>query len=117
MLTEKIPNTAEDPISYIHKNVTNSIFIRPVTEEELIKMMKNLKHSSSGWDELCPSVIKSSCTEIVSPLLHICNISLLSGIFPNELKIAKVIPLYKSGDVMQLVNYRPVSICPSSLKF
>ena len=38
--------------------------------------------------------------------------SLLHGIFPNELKIARVIPLYKGGDSKYLVNYRPVSVLP-----
>ena len=40
---------------------------------------------------------------------HIC-------IVPDSLKIAKVIPLFKSGDRDIFTNYRPVSILPASLK-
>ena len=41
---------------------------------------------------------------------HICNCSLRSGIFPNKLKIAKVLPLFKSGDPQIVSNFRPVSV-------
>ena len=40
------------------------------------------------------------------------NISLLKGVVPSELKIAKVIPLFKSGDPTKFSNYRPVSVLP-----
>ena len=41
---------------------------------------------------------------------HIFNISLQQGVFPNELKVARVIPLFKSGNTMLFSNYRPVSV-------
>ena len=54
------------------------------------------------------------CIDIVStPLAHIINLSISNGIVPDEMKIAHVIPLYKSGDCELIVNYRPVSILPS----
>ena len=40
------------------------------------------------------------------------NISLLNGVFPSELKIARVIPLYKSGEPGSFSNYRPVTVLP-----
>ena len=46
------------------------------------------------------------------PLTHIMNMSILHGVFPSELKIAKVIPLFKAGDKMVMSNYRPVSVLP-----
>ena len=47
---------------------------------------------------------------IVNPLAYICNLSLKQGIFPTELKIANVLPLYKSDDPFCFDNYRPVSL-------
>ena len=46
------------------------------------------------------------------PLTHICNLSFQKGVFPTELKIANVVPIYKSGDEMIFTNYRPVSVLP-----
>ena len=63
------------------------------------------------------SIIKQ-CIDIVStPLAHIINLSISNGIVPDEMKIAHVIPLCKSGDRELIVNYRPVSILPSFSEF
>ena len=49
--------------------------------------------------------------EVVSPLLaHIFNVSINNGIFPNKLKVARVLPIYKEGDKKERGNYRPVSV-------
>ena len=63
------------------------------------------------------SVIKQSINLISIPIAHIMNLSINHGIVPNEMKIARVIPLFKSGDYGTFTNYRPVSILPSFSKF
>ena len=57
-------------------------------------------------------MIKHIKESIIVPLVHICNRSFVTGIFPSELKIANVVPIYKSGDEMAFSNYRPVSVLP-----
>ena len=49
---------------------------------------------------------------ISEPLTHIINLSIRSGIVPDRMKIARVIPIFKSGDSSLLTNYRPVSVLP-----
>ena len=46
------------------------------------------------------------------PLLHIFNLSLQTGVFPDKLKIARVIPLFKGGENYKLGNYKPISVLP-----
>ena len=56
-------------------------------------------------------------SEIFSNVLcYLFNSCILSGVFPSELKIAKVIPLYKSGNSNCMSNYRPISILPTISK-
>ena len=55
-------------------------------------------------------------SSISEPLALIINQSLTTGIFPNNLKIAKVIPLFKKDDETNLENYRPISILPAMSK-
>ena len=43
----------------------------------------------------------------------IINQELESGIFPDSLNIAKVIPLYKKGNINSITNYRPISLLPT----
>ena len=49
-------------------------------------------------------------------LKHICNSSLEQGIFPDDMKIARVIPLLKAGDKQNVSNYRPISLLPQFSK-
>ena len=50
--------------------------------------------------------------DIARPLAHIFNVSFSSGVFPDALKIARVVPVFKGGDHSKSVNYRPISILP-----
>ena len=47
---------------------------------------------------------------LLNPLVHMFNLSFSTGIFPSELKIAKVIPLFKHGNKSDFSNYRPTSL-------
>ena len=64
----------------------------------------------------CISNYDNSIPYIVKPLAHICNTSVMNGIFPDRMKIARVIPLFKNGDVKEFSNYRSVSILPQFSK-
>ena len=79
---------------------------------QLISIIKTLKNGSSGWDNISTKVIKASSSQLIKPLAHIFNLSLTSCVFPLELKIARVIPIFKSGDPSNLSNYRPASVLP-----
>ena len=83
-----------------------------VISDEVIKIIKQLNTGSCGWDDISASVVKTTFQSFIEPLTHILNISITKGVFPNEMKIARVIPLFKSGDSMVFSNYRPVSVLP-----
>ena len=62
------------------------------------------------------NLLKLIKNEICESVTLIINQSLTTGIFPNKLKIAKVIPLFKKGDIYTFKNYRPISLLPSISK-
>ena len=92
--------------------VFESMVITPVVEEEVQAIIKSLKDSSAGWDDISARVVKTTYSSFITPLTHIMNISLLNGVFPSELKIARVISLFNSGEPSNFSNYRPVSVLP-----
>ena len=53
---------------------------------------------------------------LVKPLKFLINQTLTTGIFPRELKISRVKPLFKKGDPMRFSNYRPISLLSSISK-
>ena len=63
-----------------------------------------------------PNVIKFIIKNIALPLCDVFNKSLLSGYFPDKLKVAKVMPFYKGDDKRLLNNYRPISVLPAFSK-
>ena len=78
---------------------------------EIINVTKNLKNcDSSGFDEIPTKVIKATIECIAEPLAAIINLAISSGIFPEKMKIAKVCPIFKSGNKGEVTNYRPISI-------
>ena len=48
----------------------------------------------------------------MAPLFHIFNLSLRTGVFPEDLKKTKVIHVYKSDDRKDINNYSPIAILP-----
>ena len=54
--------------------------------------------------------VRESINYISEPLTYVLNLSINSGIVPGQMKLAGVVPLYKSGDKSLLSNYRPVSV-------
>ena len=65
---------------------------------------------TEGLDSMSNKLIKNITHSIAAPLTHVINKSLESGICPDGMKIAKIIPLHKSGDEKLANNYRPISI-------
>ena len=106
--------------NFLGNSNNQSIFLSSVEESEIIKIVKNWKNKkSTGFDNIDMTIVKQVISHIVKPLSYtacICNMSLTSGIFPNNMKIAKVIPLYKANGKNEFTNYRPVSLLPQFSK-
>ena len=111
-LAKNIPSVDKSPCAFMKDRVLDDMFINDVTDDELTCIIKNLKESSPGWDEISSRVIKSTYSVFKTPLKHVLNLSLSTGVFPYELKVARVIPLFKAGDPLLFSNYRPVSVLP-----
>ena len=61
--------------------------------------------------------LKDGANISVKPIVKGCNISISSGLFPSDCKIAKLKPLYKQGSNTNLENFRPISLLPLISKF
>jgi Notch-like protein len=80
------------------------------------KIIKSLKSkNTSGYDKIS-NHIKLSSPFTISPLTHICNAALNSGVFPDRLKYAIVKPIHKKGSKQDILNYRSVSLLTSFSK-
>ena len=78
---------------------------------EILRVIKTLKNSNSlGHDNLPTKFIKLSAAQIAPALEKIFNLAMKLGTYPDALKVAKVIPIFKKGSPTSLNNYRPISV-------
>jgi hypothetical protein len=77
----------------------------------MVKVIENLQNKKSpGPDNITPKLLKSCVATLSGPLTHIANLSFANGHFPSQLKLAKVIPIFKKSDLTHPGNYRPISL-------
>ena len=88
----------------------NRIFLSEVTANEISQILGSLKNGAAGYDEINACLLKLVSPFISEPLMYLCNQSLSEGLFSTELKLANVIPSYKSDYSFVFNNYRPVSL-------
>ena len=96
--------------SYLRHRNPSTIFLEPVTIEEIMKTIIALKDASAGWDSINKYMLINILDSILVPLTHILNCSIIQGVFPNKLKIAKIKPIYKADNKHKYSNYRPISL-------
>ena len=109
-LQNSIPPIINDPI---RESLTHSMFLKDTTEQEIERIIARMKNKTSfGPDGISPKLLKLSSVSVVTPLTVLINRCMGSGLFPESLKVAKVIPIYKSGNQEDFSNYRPISLLP-----
>ena len=109
----KIAIGKQDFSSYLKLLPTQpkSLFLMPCTENEIEVILRNLGNkTSSGNDNISNVLLKKIYPCLLLPLTIIFNNSMVNGIFPNSMKAADVIPLFKSGKRNLSTNYRPISL-------
>ena len=88
-----------------------SMFLAPTTTHEILALIKNLPNKrSSRYDNISNLLLKSLAVHISVPLEIIFNKSIEEEVFPENMKKADIIPLYKSKDKHECSNYRPISL-------
>ena len=116
-LARKIPPTNRSFHEFLGPTISETIFLKPTTVNELREICMSFKNGKApGYDNLPIHIIKKSFELISEPLMLVINSSLEAGLFPDKLKVAKIIPIYKAGEVDTFTNYRPISILSSFSK-
>ena len=93
------------------QRINNSIYLQPITIDDILLEIKRLKHNKSPGHDFIGSNVVKLCPEIFAMnLAKIYNWGIENGKYPDDLGIAKVIALYKKGVKFDPNNYRPISL-------
>ena len=110
-LANNIPHVDVDPLIYV-KSQINSFFCSNTDAAEVESIIRNFKSKQSNINDI-PNFLYKYVADLVSPLVaNLINSSFEEGVFPEVLKVARVIPLHKSGDKSVIGNFRPISVLP-----
>ena len=117
-LVEKLPKCTNKFNSSFVFNFYSSKGVKPnsynfsmVLESQVLKYIDKLGfNKATGLDGIPARFVKDSASIIANPLSHIINLSIIQGLVPDDLKLARVVPLHKKNDKTEVGNYRPVSI-------
>ena len=101
--TVPVPTIATSYISEINTLVFN--------EDEVYSALSQLDpNKATGIDKISPRVLKHCASSLTRPLCHLFNLSLSTGVIPQEWKVHLVVPVHKSSDRSSVKNYRPISL-------
>ena len=107
-LRKSLPNA---PCSTELETVQHSMFLRKVSMAEVLEILISFENKSSSGDDNVNMIIVKKSASVIAPYLELLiNCSFAQGVFPSDLKQAKVIPLHKGGSRLDEKNYRPISL-------
>ena len=112
-LANEIPLSNGNCTSYQKyiNGIDKSFQFRPTNDRQVLTLSNKLNtFKGSGLDKISSQLIRY-CGDVISPYLTlIFNRSLVTGIFPDDWKAAKVTPLFKQGEKSDTNNDRPISV-------
>ena len=113
---EKTPKSNIELKHYLSKigNCDKSIFLQPTTRSEISTLIDRLPNKkSSGPDGISNCLLKKLSKELTDPLEILFNQSLKEGIYPQQMKEAHVVPLYKSKSRQEATSTDHVDVSTS----
>ena len=114
-LYSKIKMPANKKLKLPNQN-PNSIFINPTDKYEIINIINDMGMKNGGVDKINSKVLKCISHHITDALAHLFNLCIEKTVWPNALKSAEIVPIYKSGSKNEISNYRPISLVSNLAK-
>ena len=101
----------DDPLAQISGINSKILNFKIIDIQYILRALKELKNGkASGPDRIPVGLVKDASEFIALPLTLVYNASLVTGVFPDIWKVARVTPIFKSGARGDMNNYRPISV-------
>ena len=110
---DQIPRSNKSIDIYLNKLQSNkgTIFLQPTSPDEIKRLIGKLPNKGiSGFDNIDNIMLKKIESEVATQISIISNASMTQGVFPDIMKNALIVPLYKAKSREMVTNYRPISL-------
>ena len=103
--TEKaIPKSGKCPTTYLKNRINTDFIIAHTSNDELMNIILLLdEKKSTGPSSIPMKLLKIALPVVINPLRKLINHSFITGIFPDAVKISKVIPILEAGSTQMLI--------------
>ena len=112
-LENDMPSTDSSPMQYLthfdYQPFSSQLSTNPLQIESIIK---SLNPVGGGVDKISTKILLATYTNCIHHLVYFFNLCLRRATFPDLLKVALIIPIYKAGERNKFTNYRPISLLP-----
>ena len=116
-LADKIDMSNCNFQTYVKKTTSEFAAFQPTTVNDIFHLLCGLSsNKATGIDKISCKIIKIAAPAIADSVTHIFNQGIALSSFPDQWKVARVTPLYKSGKRNIPGNYRPISVLPAISK-
>lgn len=85
-----------------------TIFVTPSNYKEIEKIIKYMGCKNGGIDMINTKTLQTISNNISDVLAHIFNLCVEKSVWPEALKAAEIVPIYKNGSKYDVNNYRPI---------
>lgn len=93
------------------KSIDTQLHFDDATQDEIVQIIESLDSKSAPGHDLITVQLLKDCKNVMVPFLtKLFNLMLSTSRYPDQLKIQKVTPIFKSGDPALVENYRPISV-------
>ena len=116
-LSDSIPVLNASPLDYMGERSSLNMFLSPSSPGDVKEVILSMSNKRSGINEVPVKIYKLLVDKLSYVISFIFNMSIEQGVFPQNLKNAKVVPIHKSGSPFLIKNYRPISLLPIVSKF
>ena len=112
-LENNMPASDHNPINYL-ASPDIPLYERDIvtSESEIATIITNLNAVGGGLDKISTKILLKTYRSCIHHLVYFFNLCLKTSTFPDRLKVALVVPIYKSGEKGSFTNYRPISLLP-----
>ena len=111
-LDSSIPRTNTSPASFLDPPRMHSFYAPPTTATEVSSIISNFKTKGCHLQSIPVYIFKYLKNLVAPTIAYLFNRTLTEGIFPECLKLARIVPIYKSDNKQDVSNYRPISTLP-----